>query len=869
MSRHVAEDVSSRRLRWAGPVAALLLLAVALLVLRGELRAFRYHEVMRAMHAIRPAALSASVALTVLAYLILPGYDALSLAYLGKRLPVRRVALGSVVAYGLSQTLGFPLLTGGAVRYRFWSGWGLSTAEITQAATFVGATFTVGIVAVCGAALLLEPGATLAALHLRAPVARAAGVLLIGVVMAYLAWSVIGRGHPLRVRGWEFPVPAPELALAQVALAAADWAVAGAVLYVLLPSSAGIGFLPFLGVFVLAQFAGLVSHVPGGVGVFETVVVVLLRPHVRADQTVGVLLAYRAIYYLLPFSLSLLLLAAYEVRRRRERLSRGARTAATATAHAVSRWGPTVLPPALSVTTFIGGMILLFSGATPPVRGRIDVLTGVFPLGLIELSHFAASVAGAGLLVLAWAIRRRLDAAYGLTIAALAVGIGASLLKGLDWEEALLLTGVLAVVVPSRRAFYRKAALTGEPFTPGWIVAVVAVLGATVWLGFFSYKHVEYANDLWWRVAERGDAPRFLRATAGAAVLLLAVGLLRLLRHADVEPELPGAEEFERARALAARSTNTVANLALLGDKALLFSETGEGFLMYGVEGRSWVALGDPIGPERERAELAWRFREEADRHGGWAAFYEVGTANLPLYIDLGLTLLKLGEEARVRLDTFSLEGGERRGMRRTAREVAKRGATFEIAPTDAVPALLPELRAISDAWLGGKSTREKSFSLGRFDEAYLRYFPVALVRVGGRVVAFANLWLGAEQEEMSVDLMRYEPSGTPPGVMEYLFIELMLWGKREGYHWFSLGMAPLSGFEQRAMAPLWSRAGALLFRHGEHFYNFQGLRAYKEKFDPVWEPRYLASPGGLALPRILANVATLISGGLTGVLTK
>ena len=129
-------------------------------------------------------------------------------------------------------------------------------------------------------------------------------------------------------------------------------------------------------------------------------------------------------------------------------------------------------------------------------------------------------------------------------------------------------------------------------------------------------------------------------------------------------------------------------------------------------------------------------------------------------------------------------------------------------------------------------------------------------------------IWLGADHTELSVDLMRYT-AVAPPGVMEYLLIELMLWGRENGYQRFNLGMSPLSGIENRSLAPLWNRIGALLFSRGEPFYNFQGLRLYKEKFDPVWEPRYLASPGGLVLPRILTNVASLISGGLVGVVSK
>ena len=197
-----------------------------------------------------------------------------------------------------------------------------------------------------------------------------------------------------------------------------------------------------------------------------------------------------------------------------------------------------------------------------------------------------------------------------------------------------------------------------------------------------------------------------------------------------------------------------------------------------------------------------------------------------------------------------------------------KAQVTFEMVPAEQVPALLPDLRQVSDAWLAEKRVREKGFSLGRFDPRYLSHFPMAVVRQQGRIVAFANIWVGADRFEVSVDLMRYAPEA-PSGVMEYLFTELLLWASAQGFAWFNLGMAPLAGLEARALAPLWSRAGALLFRHGEHFYNFQGLRDYKEKFTPVWAPRYLASPGGLALPLVVANVAALVSGGLTGVVRK
>jgi len=407
-----------------------------------------------------------------------------------------------------------------------------------------------------------------------------------------------------------------------------------------------------------------------------------------------------------------------------------------------------------------------------------------------------------------------------------------------------------------------------EPFSFGWSITILLVLCCSVWLGVFAYKHVAYSNELWWHFALRGDAPRFLRAMVGGVALLLVFAVTKLLRPAPRDPELPGPDDLARAKVVVAQTAETQSYLALLGDKALLFDEQASGFVMYGIAGSSWIALGDPVGPPDVTRELAWKYREMVERHGAQTVFYEVGTRLMHVYLDMGLTLFKLGEEARVSLADFSLEGAHRKGLRYTFNRLNREGCTFEIQPAAEVPALLPEMQRISDAWLHDKNTREKGFSLGFFDEEYLKNFPVALVRQQDRIVAFANLWCGAAQQELSIDLMRFE-GGAPSGVMEYLFINLMLWGRDQGYQFFTLGMAPLSGLENRSFAPLWHRIGAVVFRHGEHFYNFEGLREYKEKFNPAWEPRYLACPGGLALPRILLNIASLISGGIKGVVSK
>jgi phosphatidylglycerol lysyltransferase len=319
---------------------------------------------------------------------------------------------------------------------------------------------------------------------------------------------------------------------------------------------------------------------------------------------------------------------------------------------------------------------------------------------------------------------------------------------------------------------------------------------------------------------------------------------------------------MERVRAIIAQSDLTIANAALTGDKRLLFSDTNDAFVMYQIAGRSWIALGDPIGPRPRGEELVWRFREMSDLHGGQTVFYQASGERLPLYVDLGLAALKIGEEARVNLSEFSLEGGQRSDLRQAHRRAQRDGATFEVVPREGVNELMPMLQRISDSWLASKSTSEKRFSVGAFSPAYLANFPVAVVRCDGEPAAFANLWLSGTRDELSVDLMRFGPDA-PRGSMDYLFIELMLWGRSQGYRWFNLGMAPLSGLERHPLAPAWHRVGNFVFRHGEHFYNFEGLRRYKTKFDPEWEPKYLVARGGIALPRVLVDVSILIAGGV------
>ena len=846
------------RLRNALPAAiAVVLFVAALEVLRHELAAVTWRTLSEDVLRTSPWALLGAVVLTAINYAVLTAYDLIAFAYIGKTLPRWRIVGASFIAYAIANNVGFAMLSGASVRYRFYTRWGVTAEELSRVVFSYSVTFWLGLLALGGLSLVLSP---LPIAHgvLTPGLAPAIGWALIGVSAAYVVAARV-RKAPIAVRGFELPLPSSGLALTQLVVSAVDWALAGAVLYVLLPAS-DASFLTVLGAFLAAQLLALASHVPGGVGVFEGLMVLLLGPFLSSAQLVPALVVYRVVYYLMPLAVALVALVADEVRLRRSQAGRLSAYLGELTEQ--------LTPRVLAMGTFIGGLVLLLSGSTPAATDRLALLNRVLPLGIIETSHIIGSVAGASLLLLSQGLARRLDAAYYFTVVAMAVGILASLFKGADYEEAAILATLLLVLRRARPAFDRKAAFFATRFSPSWLGAVAAALIASVWLAQFAFKHVEYANDLWWQFELNAHASRSLRASVGAATAMLLFASARMLRQTPHEIDPPSDADLQDAGLAIAAQQATYPYLVYLKDKALLFDERREAFVMYGVQGRSWVALGDPVGPPDRVPELIRAFIERCDDFGGTPVFYEVGKDHLHHYADFGLTFVKLGEEAMVDLTRFTLEGGQGAKFRQVLRRLEKDGGTFRLVARDDVPAVMAELRAVSDDWLREKSGAEKGFSLGCFDPDYLARFPVAVVERAGRIQAFANVWQGANHGELSIDLMRYHHDA-PKGVMEALFVHLLKWGKDEGYRRFALGMAPMSGFEHSPVAPLWTRVGIFLYEHGESLYNFQGLRAYKEKFDPVWESHYLAYPGGLTLPRILTDVSALVAGGYRRIFVK
>jgi len=837
-----------QRLHALTPLFGIALFAFALWLLHRELRNYHYADLARELRNLPRSRLLLAVVLTLVSYAVMTLYDALGVQYVRRKLSYVRIAMASLVGYGISMTLGFPLLTGAPLRYRMYTRWGLTPGEIARIIGFYSTTFWLGVLAVGGLSFALDPPHLPPDFPVDPAWLRPLGWLMIVALVAYLVLAALGTR--IAIRGVRIALSSVRMAVAQVVSSSLDWVLAAWVMYALLPPDAPT-FTSFFGIFLAGQILGHASHVPGGLGVFESVLLYFLTPRIPAPQVVGALLAYRAVYYLLPLGLAVLTLAGHELRRLQTRVAGGPEP--------MAGWFSAQAPQVLAIATFVGGAILLFSVATPVDADRLDAFRRFVPLAVAEPAHLLAAGVGVMLLLLARGVQMRLAAAWRLAVAMLAAGMVFALLKGLDWEEAAALAAMLVAMRVSRRRFHRRVGVLEEPFTPGWLVAAGVILIGTVWVGFFAYKHVQYDAGLWTTFAYDADAPRFMRALVAMSIVLVAFAVAHLARSPHARPQLPSAGELAAAKAILARSPRADANLALLGDKPLMFNPARTAFLMFGVTGRSWVALGDPVGPAEEHEELAWRFREEADRRGAAPVFYETAEETRPLYTDMGLALINLGEEAVVPLAGFSLEGEERRHPRRAWKQAHRHGVTFELVPAEGVAAILPELREVSDAWLARRRAREMGFAMGRFDPAYLSNFPHAVARMAGKVIAFATVWQAAEGTELAVDLVRWSRAA-PPGIMEFLLVELMLWGRANGWRELSLGMAPLAGLTPD-LSPRARAMGALVYRHAEHFRDLHGLRRYKERFGAEWRPRYLAIPAGPALPRILVSIADLIAG--------
>lgn len=635
------EKSGMRLLRLAPTLMGLGLLVAAFFGIRHELRHLRPDDIHRALAAIPQRKVVLAAALTVLSYALLTFYDRLATIYAGRKVSTLRVAFASFCAYALAHSLGVPALSGAAVRLRLYALWGLTPVQIGKVIGFCGLTFGLGALVLGGTVLVAEPSTVpLAGGHLPAWALRGAGLALYATVAAYATLArVAGR---LRLFGNEFELPGLGMAFAQILLATVDVALTSAIFYVLLPSAPGLTFLRFLGVYIVSYSAGLIANVPGGLGVFDTGMLLGLAPWLDAPAVVGGILIFRLYYYVIPLFLAGAMFAGHEA------LVRSRALAGRPAASAAAGWmQPDMAVGLIAGLVALAAALLLSLGALehgqPIGRAGFDFATLVF-----GASQFAPSLLGAALLVLALALNQRVRLAWRATIVLLLAAAALAWAQGEPAWLVIWLVATAALVAPFGPLFIRRARLLAGPIdgatalslmTLAVGIGVLASIAARV--RALAHAGIGQGNGSFWGIVASDDIPHGVRASVALATVIALLALWRLVRPARVAHDPWNSTTAARFAALGGMTEG----LAGIGAEGIVWAEGGRAAIAFRRRGRVLLGLGDPRGATEDRASALRRLRDLAVEEGRDLAVLHAGRDLAPIYGELGLVLLPLDGE--------------------------------------------------------------------------------------------------------------------------------------------------------------------------------------------------------------------------------
>ncbi len=531
-----------------------------------------------------------------------------------------------------------------------------------------------------------------------------------------------------------------------------------------------------------------------------------------------------------------------------------------------------------ALLTGLVGVVNLLSSVTPNLPGRTALLKEFFPFEIRAGGHLFAAITGFVLLTLATNLLRRKRVAWLLTIGLLIVSIISHLVKGLDYEESLLCGVLLIQLLLMRNVF---TAQSDRPSIAQGIRVLIAALLFTLAYGTAGFYLLDQHYQVNFSLTEAllqtlamfftednaGLQPktRFADFFADSIYIVGAVtvgyALLMLLRPVLLRDTPDSRERKQAITIIEQYGRSSLARFTLFDDKAYYFSPSGQSVIAYVAKGRGAIALGDPIGSVEDTKEVIIGFQQFCDRNDWYPAFYQTLPDHLELYQELGFRVLRIGEEAIVDLHSFSLKGKANQNFRNYTNRLTKAGYQVKFYQPPISDKLLQELRTVSDEWLKLMQGAEKKFSVGWFDNDYLRECEIATVETAdGYITAFANIVPEYQINEITIDLMRHRTE-VESGTMDFLFISMFGHFKELGYDGFNLGLSALSGVGETPGSPRLEKGLHYLYEHLNKFYNFKGLHAYKEKFHPRWEPRYLVYPSFVALPSVVVALIRADSG--------
>ncbi|MBK7730789.1 MAG: bifunctional lysylphosphatidylglycerol flippase/synthetase MprF [Gammaproteobacteria bacterium] len=863
-----AQSAMLRRVLGIALPAGFLLLSVWLAF--DELRALDLHALRASIREVPAATLLLLQAGALLAVLAMGMYDLYLARVLGLNVAMGTVLRFAWVANTFNNLTGLAGLAGSGIRLLLFGRQGIAPRTLVIYSGIILLAIPTGL------GLLAWPVLLLAHAQLPLPSLISLVALLAFALLPPLFLVFAGRRRLLA----HWPDGARPLHFGRravlVLISGLDWLLAVIVAYACL-RVAGVDVDPtsFVVAFVLAAALGIFSMIPGGLGVFDGLLLsALSRDGLATEPLLAGILLYRLVYYLVPWLIGIYtgagLLVAPDHALRLSLARHWQQNTLLALVRLPLGMLSALVVRALSYLTFGAGVMLLVSAAFPTLADRLAILRDVVPLLAIETSHLLSVGVAILLIALSRGVADQVRDAYRLTQFLLLGGALFSIVKGIDFEEAISLLAVSGLLWLRRADFYRIAYPIVSLRSVYWFVALLIVLAGYLLLGSWLHGEALWHSSHWLQFAHALEAPRFQRSALFAVLVALAYLGWSFFRMPAPVLEYPDAETLDRTRELLeTHGGNGFSHLVFMGDKYLFRPHNERALIQFGCIRDRLIALGDPCGDPQSCDTAILEFREFADAYDRVPVFYEVSEQNIHRYHDHGFSLFKLGEQAVVRIENFTLAGKRGEALRHGVNRAKREFASFAMLAHPLDESTWVELQQISDQWLSERDSAEKGFSLGSFDRGYLERAPIAAVYHQERIVAFASLMPGyRDLRELSVDLMRHGALA-PPGTMDFLFVSLIEYARETGYREFNLGMAPLSGVGTTRFARADERIARLAYEYGNRLYNYKGLRGFKEKFHPEWRGTYLAYPAFTPLPGLLIDTAALVAGGYRRILFK
>ncbi len=623
-----------RYLRHLPALLGVALLIGAIYVVQKEFRSLKLSEIKQSLDAIPASALAIAFGWTVLSYGVLTFYDRLGTIYAGHKVRYRRVAFASFCAYALSHNLGFAAVSGAAVRYRLYSHWGLTPVQIAKVVAFCSLTFGLGGLVLGGAILFTEPRA-LPFFGTRLPMWAfwSIGGAMWAVVAAYVTVSRVAG--EITFRGTTFNLPSWRMAIVQVALASVDVALTSAIFYALLPDAPGLTFTRFLACYLASYSAGLIANLPGGIGVFDTAMLLGLEPYLSPPQILGAIVVFRLCYYVIPLFLAGSMFAANEILLRGGALLKMGAIGRGAQSLGRMSEPDFAVAAAVGVVSLCGAMLL--SLGVLDNRPDFSWIDPDFADLAANAGQFVPSLIGAALIVLAIGLSQRVTLAWGATVTLLLIAAGYVAAQGDElWISAILVLAAI-LVAPFRDAFYRHARLITGPLEAEVLVPLIALAVCVFALAAFEPRVRTMEENSWWEIVLSPDVPNSLRLVMALAVGLALLAIVRLLRPGHVT-WLPWAGEGRLRYASMGVLPPVLADGIVMG-------EAGRAGIPFRRMGRVMLGLGDPVGSPSDSVSAIWRLRDLAAQEGMDPAVWRAGRGMLKVYGGLGLTALPLGPD--------------------------------------------------------------------------------------------------------------------------------------------------------------------------------------------------------------------------------